>query len=83
MATGFKDPNSTPHRRILNAKETLSRAGFRARSTLWRKVRHREFPAPVDLGGGRVGWFEDEVVAWMESRPRVAWAPVPADDGKR
>ncbi len=30
-----------------------------------------EFPAPVQTGANSVGWFEDEVIEWQESRPRV------------
>lgn len=62
-------------RHIIGGGDVLKRTGFRARSTLWRKVRAGEFPAPVDVGGGRVGWYEDEVVAWIAARPRVSWAP--------
>lgn len=29
------------------------------------------FPAAVRLSGKAVGWFEGEVNAWLESRPRV------------
>lgn len=31
------------------------------------------FPKAIDLGGDGtvIGWFEDEVDAWLESRPRV------------
>ena len=30
-----------------------------------------DFPAPVQTGANSVGWFEDEVIAWQQSRPRV------------
>ena len=30
-----------------------------------------DFPAPVQIGANSVGWFEDEVIAWQKSRPRV------------
>ena len=30
-----------------------------------------DFPAPVQTGANSVGWFEDEVIEWQESRPRV------------
>jgi prophage regulatory protein len=29
-----------------------------------------QFPKRVRLGQCRVGWYEDEVAAWLESRPR-------------
>ena len=29
------------------------------------------FPAPVQIGANSTGWFEDEIIKWQESRPRV------------
>ena len=29
------------------------------------------FPAPVQIGANSTGWFEDEIIEWQESRPRV------------
>lgn len=29
------------------------------------------FPRQVRLGAAAVGWFEHEIQAWLESRPRV------------
>jgi prophage regulatory protein len=52
----------------------LARTGTKSRVTLWRRVRAGTFPAPVDVGGGRIAWVRSEVDAWIESRPRVAWA---------
>lgn len=56
--------------RILRVPETLSRVGF-GRTSLWRRVRAGEFPAPRQLGGGMIGFLESEVSAWLESRPKV------------
>jgi hypothetical protein len=33
---------------------------------------HLNFPKPVKLGDNCIAWFEDELDAWAESRPR-AW----------
>ena len=55
--------------RILRKAEVLARIGF-SYSTLKRKVRAGEFPAPVKLGPRSVGWFESEVDEWLTSRPR-------------
>ncbi len=30
-----------------------------------------DFPAPVQIGANSTGWFEDEIIEWQESRPRV------------
>ena len=62
-----------------------------SRVTLWRKARDPEddFPAPMILGPNSIGWFEDEIQDWQESRPRAVYSsarigteePVPALQG--
>lgn len=42
-----------------------------SRTTLWRRVRAGDFPAPRRLGPNVVGWLEDDVRAWLESRPEA------------
>jgi prophage regulatory protein len=39
-----------------------------SRTTLWRKVRAGEFPAPVKLSAGITAWRVEEVRAWIASR---------------
>jgi len=39
-----------------------------SRSTAWRLQNSGEFPLPVVLSPGRVGWSEREVTAWKRSR---------------
>ena len=63
-------------RRILRAKAVMSRMGW-SRTTLWRRVRAGEFPAPVDTGPNSVGWFDDEVDVAQENLSRVNYAPEP------
>ena len=58
--------------RILRLPEVLERTGL-SRSTLFRRMRAGEFPQSVKLGGASsraVGWFEDEVDAWMDGLKR-------------
>lgn len=59
--------------RILRTGEALERVGF-GRTTLWRKVKAGDFPAPRQLGGGMIGFLESEVSSWIESRPVAAGA---------
>lgn len=68
---------ATNQRTIIDAKTVMARVGIKARSTLWRRGRNPndDFPAPVDVGYGMNGWYEDEIDAWINSRPRVNWAP--------
>ena len=58
-------------RTIVKIDAVMAATGY-SRTQLWRKARDPEdaFPAPVACGKNRIGWFEDEIVAWQESRPR-------------
>lgn len=48
--------------------EVENRTGL-GRSTIYRRVRRGEFPAPRDLGGRASAWWADDVMTWMRSRP--------------
>ena len=41
-------------------------------STLWRKVKGAEFPAPVKLSAGVTAWRVEDVRAWMERQSGLA-----------
>lgn len=51
-------------RRIMRAPEVCARVGL-TRATLYRKIKLGQFPMQVNMGGP-VGWFDDEIDAWME-----------------
>ena len=59
-----------PRYRLLRLPEVLRITGL-ARSTLFAMVARGEFPPPVHIGPRAVAWREDEVWAWVESRPRA------------
>ena len=43
-----------------------------SKTTIWRRVKNGDFPAPVRLGSlatRSVGWRESEVKGWLGSRP--------------
>ena len=61
-------------RRLLPAKKVMIRMDW-SRTTLWRRVRAGEFPAPVQTGPNSVNWFEDEVDEAQKNLPRVTYAP--------
>ena len=69
-------PKPRLRRRILRATAVMTRMGW-SRTTLWRRVRAGEFPAPVDTGPNTVGWFDDEVDTAQENLSRVTYAPKP------
>jgi len=69
---------SAKARRIIRGPVVEDRSG-KSRVQIWRDVKAGKFPAPVQLGPNSVGWYEDEVDAWLASRPRRTYgAPSPA-----
>ncbi|UGA46127.1 AlpA family transcriptional regulator [Bradyrhizobium quebecense] len=52
---------------ILRERNVRERVGL-SHSTIWRKIRSGEFPAPVRLGPQSVGWIEREVDGWIAER---------------
>ncbi len=65
-----------PGRRLLRPKQVMARMGW-SRTTLWRRVRAGEFPAPVKTGVSGTAFYEDEVDAAQANLPRVNYAPAP------
>ena len=64
-----------PGRRILSKREVLARVPV-SYTTLWTWMRQDQFPRSVILGpGGKVGWYEDEIAAWVSGRERVKLKP--------
>lgn len=60
-------------RKILRRLATSEKVGL-APVTIWRKANDPDddFPVAVSLSPNATGWFEDELDAWLESRPRSA-----------
>ena len=54
--------------RILRHKDVQAMFGI-SRTTLWRWVRDGHFPAPIKLTPRTVGWRENVVEEWLDSRP--------------
>ena len=40
-------------------------------TTLWRMRGRNEFPEPVQISPGAIGWRESDVQAWLETRAKV------------
>jgi prophage regulatory protein len=53
--------------KILRLDQVVEVTGI-PRSTLYRYVKNRQFPAQVKLGQKIVGWVEEEVVAWIKNK---------------
>jgi prophage regulatory protein len=48
----------------------------KSRTQAWRDIGAGNFPAPIQIGPNAIAWREDEISAWMSSRPRVNYAPI-------
>lgn len=56
--------------RILRGYQSVQDLTGKSRTQIWRNVRDGSFPAPIELGPNSVGWYEEEVLAWLNERPR-------------
>lgn len=54
---------------ILRTAAVIRLTGL-SRTTLWRLERQGAFPSRVRLGVNSVGWREEEIARWINSRPR-------------
>jgi predicted DNA-binding transcriptional regulator AlpA len=65
--------NKTPDapRRIARMPKAVEILGLSRSTILRREQVDINFPRRVRLGPHSTGWFEDELVGWIESRPLV------------
>jgi prophage regulatory protein len=42
----------------------------KSRVQLWRDIRAKKFPQPIEIGPNSLAWFRAEIEAWKSSRPR-------------
>ena len=56
---------------VLSPRE-LARALGCSLPTLWRMRQRGDFPEPLRISPGRVGWRESDVAAWLEQRAAEA-----------
>jgi predicted DNA-binding transcriptional regulator AlpA len=67
---------------ILRTADVIRRTGL-SRTTLWRLERQGEFPARVRLGANSVGWREEEIARWIDTRPRGLTESASNQQGER
>ena len=68
--------------RIWGEEEVEARTNL-SRVTRWRLERTGQFPQRLRLTGKRVGWLAEEIMQWIESRPRGVAYPVWKNRPKR
>ena len=56
--------------RLLTVREVAEIVGIGV-PTVWKWVAARTFPAPIRLSSRATRWRNDEVMGWVESRPRT------------
>jgi prophage regulatory protein len=56
-------------RTIIRKREVTRRTGYSG-TTIWREEKADRFPQRVQLSERAVGWYEDEVDAWIRARVR-------------
>jgi prophage regulatory protein len=66
---------------ILRTAAVIQLTGL-SRTTLWRLERQGEFPARVRLGLNSVGWLEEEIARWIDTRPRGMTNSPPHQQGE-
>jgi len=54
---------------IIRLPEVIKRTGL-SRSSIYLKVGQHSFPEPISLGDRAIGWIEEEVNGWLDSRIR-------------
>lgn len=65
------ETSSTPSDHILRPADVASRLAV-SRPTLWRMRQRGEFPAPIRLSRGAVGWRSSTVERWLNDREAEA-----------
>lgn len=61
--------DAAPRGELLRMRQVLELVPF-SRTTLWRRVRDRDFPESVRLGGPKTrvkAWWRHDVEAWLDS----------------
>ena len=55
-------------RRVLRWRAACKKVGISSPDTLYRWMKTEGFPLQIHLGPRAVGWYEDEIDAWLEQR---------------
>ena len=63
----MEKPALTAPRRFLKSEEVKQRTSL-SRSTRWRRIKERKFPAPIRISTGRVAWLEADIEAWISQQ---------------
>ena len=60
-----------PDQILINRLE-VERLASISRAAIYAQMSEGTFPRPVKIGPQAVRWYRDEILTWIESRPRTA-----------
>jgi prophage regulatory protein len=81
-AMGGGAPPGGQDDRLLPWRQVRAVAGI-SRSTAWRLQQVGDFPKPIPVSPGRVGWWESELNAWKAGRAAAAEAAARPEPPRR
>ena len=55
------------HNKILRIKQVIERINL-SKTTIYRLIRKNQFPKPINLSHASVGWLEDDINEWVQSK---------------
>jgi len=53
--------------KILRLPQVKGQTGL-SRSTIYLRIKNKEFPESISLGGRAVGWLESDIQDWLEDK---------------
>jgi len=53
--------------KILRLPQVKSQTGL-SRSTIYLRIKNKEFPESISLGGRAVGWLESDIQGWLDDK---------------
>lgn len=53
--------------RFLNLVEVVARSGL-SKTTIYRRIKAKQFPQNINLGCRRVVWLESEIAEWQQQQ---------------
>ena len=53
--------------KILRLPQVKSQTGL-SRSTIYLRIKNKEFPESISLGGRAVGWLESDIQDWLDDK---------------
>ena len=69
MATRKRPTNAVHRRKVIRLPEVIDLTGM-GRSTIYERKKKGLFPQSIQIGPHAVGWYLDEVLDYINTRPR-------------